>query len=306
MQTFTRLDEFSTQKKATATAIGNFDGIHMGHQHILQILGEEAQKKNLLSLVLTFSPHPERFLGKKKVRMIQTIDQRLRAIKKNNISMAVVLPFSQSIANLSSREFIKKIMIDSLGTRTIIVGENFRFGRNREGNIEVMEKLSSSLNFDFSSIPARKKNGNIISSSLIRTLLLKGEIEEANRLLGHPYEIEGTVIQGQSRGINLGFPTANVSSANEILPEGVFLSKVNLKGNKQPALTNIGRRPTFQQKKINIESHIIGFSGDLYGRNLEIQFLKKLRDEKKFETAGQLAEQIARDVAQAKKYFKIK
>ena len=303
MQIFTSIDDFPDLGRDTVAAIGNFDGIHLGHRHILRILVDEAQKKDMISLVLTFSPHPDIFFGKKPVRMIQTMDQRLQEIEKNNISVVLVLPFSQSIAGLSSRDFIKNIMIDTVHARTIVVGENFRFGKNREGNIRDIKELSSVFNFKFFSIPAQKKNGEVISSSWIRSHLLRGDVEKANRLLGRPYEITGTVIKGQSRGKNIGFPTANILSPNEIFPEGVFITKVYFGDNLRPALTNVGRCPTFKQKETNIESHIIDFSGDLYGQTLGIQFFKKLRDEKTFGTAEQLSAQIAQDQIAAKTYF---
>jgi riboflavin kinase/FMN adenylyltransferase len=303
MQIFSSIDDFPDLGRDTVAAIGNFDGIHLGHRHILRILVDEAQKKDMISLVLTFSPHPDIYFGKKPVRMIQTMDQRLQEIKKNNISVVLILPFNQSIAGLSSRDFIKNILIDTVRARTIVVGENFRFGKNREGNSRVIKELSPVFNFKFLSIPAQKKNGQVISSSWIRTHLLRGDVEKANRLLGRPYEITGTVIKGQSRGKIIGFPTANILSPNEIFPEGVFLTEVNFGGNRRPALTNIGRCPTFKQKETNVESHIIDFSGDLYSQTLSIQFYKKLRDERIFGTAEQLSAQIAKDLIAAKEFF---
>jgi len=222
MQIIHRIEDFPVLTKSTVTAIGNFDGIHLGHKKILQFLASEAEKHKLSSLVLTFSPHPERYFGKNPVKMIHTMDQRLKEIEKNNISMTFVLPFSEDTASLSSRDFIQNIMIDTIHAKEIIVGDNFRFGKNRAGNVRILQKLSSHFGFKFVSIPSEQRHGSIISSSLIRTYLLKGEIEKANVLLGHPYEIEGTVIKGHSRGKYLGFPTANISSKNEIIPHGIF------------------------------------------------------------------------------------
>jgi riboflavin kinase/FMN adenylyltransferase len=306
MQIFTRLEDFPSLKKNTVAAIGNFDGIHLGHQHILRLLVNNAQKRNLISLVVTFAPHPEKFFGKKPVKMIQTIEQRLKEIERNKIEMVVVLPFSESIAKLSARDFIKGIMVDTAHARTVIVGENFHFGRNREGNVRVINELSHLFEFDFFSIPVKRINEKIISSSLIRTYLSKGDIETANQFLGRPYEISGSVVKGMSRGKNLGFPTVNISSSNEIFPGGVFISTVNIKDKPRPALTNIGQRPTFDQKETHVESHIINFSGDLYGQTLGIQLIKKIRDERPFKTAKHLSEQIAKDLATAKSFFKEK
>lgn len=305
MQVYERSGEIPDLGPGTVAAIGNFDGIHLGHQHILRLLVDEAKKQNLKSLVLTFFPHPDRYFGKKQVRLIQTLDQRLREIEKNNIFSVLVLPFDRNTANLSSRDFIKKILIDTVHARTIVVGENFRFGKNREGSSRTIEQLAPVFNYEFFSIPSQEKNGHIISSSWIRTLLLKGEIEKANGLLGRPYEITGTVVKGRSKGKYLGFPTANISSPNEILPRGVFFSKASSGGILRPALTNIGLRPTFGQKELMIESFIMDFSGNLYGETISIQFHKKLREEKAFATAEQLSRQIAEDMISARKYFRL-
>lgn len=305
MQIIHRIEDFPALTKSTVTAIGNFDGIHLGHKKILQFLASEAEKHKLPSLVLTFSPHPERYFGKNPVKMIHTMDQRLKEIEKNNITMTFILPFSEDIASLSSHDFIQKIMIDTLHAKEIIVGDNFRFGKNRTGNVHILKKLSSLCGFNFFSIPPEKEHGRIVSSSLIRTYLLKGEIEKANALLGHPYEIEGTVIKGHSRGKNLGFPTANISSINEINPHGIFFSYVYFQGQKRPSLTNIGTSPTFGSSETQIESHIIDFTGNLYGQTQKIQLLKKFRDEIKFNTPEQLVEQLKKDLAAAKSFFKL-
>ncbi len=305
MQIIRRLEDFPVHTKGTLAAIGNFDGIHLGHKKILRFLAREAKRHNLSSLVLTFSPHPEKYFRKKAFRMIQTLDQRLKEIEKNNIGMTLVLPFSEEIANLSSRDFIQKIMIDTLHVEEIIVGNNFRFGKNRTGNVRILQKLSSLCGFKFFSIPSEKRHGRIVSSSLIRSLLQKGAIEEANTLLGHPYVIQGTVIKGHSRGKSLGFPTANISTDNEIVPHGIFLSYVHSQGQKRQSLTNIGTSPTFGESETQIESYIIDFSEDLYGQTQEIHLLKKLRDEIKFSSSEQLVVQIKKDLAAAKTFFKL-
>lgn len=305
MKVFSRLEDIPALERGTAAAIGNFDGIHLGHQQILRFLVDQSQKKNLLSLVLTFFPHPDQYFGKKPFNLIQTLNQRLQEIERNGIDAVIVLTFGQSTANLASQDFIKKIMIGAAQAKTIVVGENFRFGKNREGSIRIFEELAEVFNFEFFSIPSLKKNGKVISSSWIRALLKEGEIKQSNSLLGRPYEITGTVVKGMSRGKNLGFPTANLLSTNELLPEGVFLTKVKYGETFFPALTNIGIRPTFGQKRMNIESHILDFSGDLYGRTLGIQFYSKLRDEINFKTPELLLRQMNKDLISAKKYFQL-
>lgn len=305
MQIFRGLEDFPAPATSTIVAIGNFDGIHLGHKKILQFLASEAKTRKLSSLILTFSPHPERYFGKKPVKMIQTMDQRLEEIEKNNINKTLVLPFSEEIASLNSRDFVQKIIIDKLHAKEIIVGNNFRFGKNRSGDVQILQQLSSFYGFKFCSIPSEKKQGRIVSSSLIRTLLLKGSIEEANALLGHLYSIEGTVIKGLSRGKSLGFPTANISTDNEIVPHGVYFSYVFSQGQKHPSLTNIGTSPTFGLSETQIESYLIDFSENLYGQKQKIQLLKKLRNEIKFSTPEKLVNQIKKDIAAAKTFFKL-
>jgi len=305
MQIIRRLEDFPVLETNTVVAIGNFDGIHLGHKKILQFLASEAKIHNLSSLILTFSPHPERYFGKKPFKMIQTMDQRLKEIGKYNINKTLVLPFNEEIASLSSRDFVQKIIIDKLHGKEIIVGNNFRFGKNRTGNVQILQKLSSLCGFKFFSIPSEKRQGRIISSSLIRTLLLEGSIEKANALLGHPYCIEGTVIKGFARGKSLGFPTANISTDNEIVPHGIYFSHVFSQEQKHPSLTNIGTSPTFGLSETQIESYIINFSENLYGQNQKIQLLKKLRDEIKFSSPEQLVDQIKKDIAAAKSFFKL-
>ena len=304
MRIVRRIEDFPSLKKNTVAAIGNFDGIHIGHKRILQSLVSEAKKHNLFSLVLTFSPHPERYFGKKPVKMIQTIDQRLEEIEKFDIHMTCVLPFSKDIANLRSQDFIQKILMDKLSAVEIIVGHNFRFGKNRTGDVKELHRLSALWDFKFLSIPSEKIEGRVISSSLIRRFLLKGEIEEANAFLGHPYVIEGTVIKGQSRGKNLGFPTANISCKNEIIPHGLYLSYTVSQGQRRPSLTNIGTSPTFGPSETHVESHIIDFNENLYGQSQKIQLLKKLRDEIEFRHPDKLVEQMKKDLAAARTYFK--
>jgi len=305
MQIIRRIEDFPLLIKNTGTAIGKFDGIHLGHKKILQFLAREAKKHQLSSLVLTFSPHPEKYFGKKPKKMIQTIDQRIKEIEKNNIDITLILPFSENIAGLSSREFIQNIMIDTLHAKEIIVGDNFRFGKNRTGTVRILQKLSSHCGFKFFPIPSEKRQGRIVSSSLIRSLLMKGAIEEANGLLGHPFVIEGPVIKGHARGKSIGFPTANISTDNEIVPHGIYYSYVFSKGQKHLALTNIGTRPTFGRSETQIESFLIDFSENLYGQVLKIQLLKKLRTEIKFSTPEQLVDQMKKDLRAAKTYFKL-
>jgi len=303
MQVINGLEEFPSFSSDSILAIGNFDGIHLGHQKILQLLEEKAKKHALPSLVLTFSPHPEKILGGKIVKMIQTLDQRVREIKKFGIETVLVVPFDEKFSSLSGQDFIQKIVVNTLKAKEVIVGENFRFGKNREGDISLLRQSASRFNFRVYSIPPVVKDGMVVSSSLIRSSLQEGNIETANNLLGRLYEIEGNVIKGKSRGKALGFPTANIETENEIIPPGVFITTAWIDSKSFPSLTNVGNRPTFHQKEIIIESFIINLNKNLYEEKIRVNFIKKLRNEMKFKTPDDLSQQIKKDLEKAKNYF---
>jgi riboflavin kinase/FMN adenylyltransferase len=306
MQVLNGFEKFSSFSKDSILAIGNFDGIHLGHQKILQLLEEKATKRALPSLVLTFSPHPEKILGEKIVKMIQTLDQRVREIEKFGIEAVLIVPFDESFSSLSGQDFVQKIVVNTLKAKEVIVGDNFRFGKNREGDISLLQQQASRLDFQVYSIPPVVKDGMVVSSSLIRSSLQEGKIEIANNLLGRLFEIEGSVVKGKSRGKALGFPTANIATENEIIPSGVFITTSWIDSESFPSLTNVGNRPTFHQKETIIESFIIGLNKDLYGEKIRVNFIKKIRDEMKFNTPDDLSQQIKKDLEEAKDYFSLK
>lgn len=287
----------------SVVGIGVFDGVHLGHQKIIQQISAEAQEKQLLSIILTFDPHPDEFFSRRPLPLIQTLEQRIQTLQAAGIQRIIVVRFNQHFAYLPAEEFLRRIILGCLQAKIIIIGENFRFGHQRQGTPELLQKWGPRLGFTTLTIPSLKADGQTISSSLIRKLLSQGQIEEANRLLGRPYCIEGTVITGQSRGKQLGFPTANLASSNHLLCQGVFISVVEWAGRQWPALTNIGRRPTFNQTQTQVECHLLHFRGHLYGEKLKIYFYHKLRDEQQFPSAGALAEQIKKDRREAEDYF---
>ena len=306
MEIINGFEKIPPLSKNAIIAIGNFDGIHLGHKKILEYLATEAKKNALLSLVLTFSPHPERILGEKRIKMIQTLDQRVNEMKKFGIEIILIIPFDEKFSSLSSHDFVQKIVVDRLKAKAVIVGENFRFGKNREGDIALLFRLASGYNLKVHSIPPVTKEDMIVSSSLIRNYLKEGKLEKANVLLGRFYEVAGKVIKGKSRGKALGFPTANIKTENEIIPQGVFISTTGIGPETFSSLTNVGRCPTFNQKETNIESYIMNLNKDIYGKKIRIHFLKRIRDEIKFKTQAELSQQIKKDLALAKSYFKLK
>ncbi len=284
-------------------AIGNFDGVHLGHQKIIQALVEEAEKIGLPSLLLTFHPHPETILSKREINLLQTLDQRINEINKHRVQMTVILPFDKQFASLTAEEFIKRIIQDKFKAKEIIVGDNFRFGRKREGDVKKLREFAGQYGFTVVSVPPVKKQSFIVSSSLIRDQLMRGDVETANILLGRPYEIKGTVVKGKSRGKTLGFPTANIHTANDIAPPGVFISKIGLGSKIFPSVTHVGTKPTFNEREPIIESYIIDYKNDIYGKSLRVFFLKKIRDEIKFEDSDALSLQIRKDLDQAQDFF---
>jgi riboflavin kinase/FMN adenylyltransferase len=294
------IPSFSTQ---TVLAIGNFDGIHLGHQKILHFLHQRAKQLHFPSSVVIFSPHPQNVLGKDKISMIQTTDQKIESIKKFQIDTLFIIHFDLHFAQVSATDFVVDILINTLHAKEIVVGDNFFFGKNREGNIDTLHTLCPSHGFRIFPIPSVLKNGEIVSSSKIRQYLEAGAIEKANILLGRPYRISGHVIKGRSKGRTLGFPTANIHTSNELLPLGVYLTRTEVKGKLFPSLTNIGTNPTFQQDKTHIETYLIGLDQDLYGEELEICFLKKLRNEIRFDSPEELKQQIELDLQHAKSYL---
>jgi len=303
MLTVEKFSELPALKKNTAVAIGNFDGVHLGHKKILEHLVRTAEKEHLHSVVLTFSPHPESFFKKDRFFLIQPLKERLNMINGFNIDFSVVAPFDKTFSKLSPTQFIKNILIHYLHSKFIVVGQNFKFGKNRRGDVKLLKKIAEQHNISLHPIPQVSLNGEIISSSKIRTLLRRGEIEKANIFLGHPYKITGRVIKGFSRGRHIGFPTANLNPDNDIIPSGVFITESLLGSKKFPSVTNIGHCPTFNKNKIDVESYIMNLQTDLYGKKMSILLLKKIRDEKKFDSPESLKKQIQKDIYITKQYF---
>lgn len=297
------LDRASALASPTAVAIGNFDGLHLGHQAILRFLVERAKEAHLTSLVLTFSPHPEKILGRKKIAMIQTLDQRLAGLKKSGVQAVVVVPFDLAFSRLSSQEFFDEVLLSFLKAKEIVVGRDFRFGSDRRGDVEELCRLGSARGVVVHAVAPVRFRGQTVRSSLIRSLLWRGEVEKANLLLGHSYEIEGKIIPGSARGRRLGFPTANILTENEITPQGVFLTEAQLGRSVFPSVSNIGFRPTFGSDSLQIEAFLLNIGRSLYDQRILLRFLRKLREEKKFPTPQALILQVRRDIEAARKYF---
>jgi len=303
MKIYRSLEAIASVQKNAALTIGNFDGLHLGHQKILKICLRTARERDLTAAVLTFSPHPEKIFSPEKVCMIQTLDQRLEGIAASGADMAIVVPFTKEFAGLPGEEFVRKILVKKLQARTLIVGPDFRFGKSRRGDIPALRKFGRRFGFDVRVVPPVRKKALVVSSSLIRELLKLGHVGSAHQLLGRPYTIEGDVVHGEARGRALGFPTANIETPNEIIPRGVFLTLFESGGKAMPSLTNIGVRPTFHKRSLTIETHVIDVQKNLYGSAVKLIFLKKIRDEREFGDSQELAARIRKDLEDARRYF---
>jgi riboflavin kinase/FMN adenylyltransferase len=305
MKIFMRLEEAAALRRPRAVAVGNFDGVHLGHQKILSCLVQQARRRRLSSLLLTFSPHPENILGKGRILMIQTLSQRLERIEESGVEAVLVMPFNRHFSRLPPHRFMDLVLVKSLKARAVWVGQNFHFGRKRAGSVETLKYYGQKKKaFDVCIIPPLIKAGGPVSSSRIRGLLGGGQVELAGALLGRPYEIAGTIVRGRSVGRRLGFPTANLKPQNEILPPGIYISRADLGTKSYPSLTYIGKRPTFGRGRLHVEAYLFSFRGNLYGRRLRVRLLRRLRSDRKFPNSAALARQIGRDVSRAQAYFR--
>ena len=303
MVVYRGLDDARLLPRPAAVAVGNFDGLHLGHRKILSKLCSLAEERGLRSVVLTFDPHPERALGKRSIRMIDTPEKRLERLGETCVDAVVVTSFDRSFSRLSCPAFVDRILAAELGARDVVVGRDFRFGRNRRGDTGRLRALGRRAGMAVHVVPPAVLDGRVVSSSVIRRLLGRGRVEEAARLLGRPYEISGRVVRGQRRGKLLGFPTANLDPASEILPEGVFITETVGRGRIFRSLTSIGTNPTFGPHPLSVETLLFDYRGSLYGTELTVRFLCRLRPTKKFPDAAILSARIGRDVEEARAYF---
>jgi len=281
---------------ASAVAIGNFDGFHAGHRRIIETLVAAARARRLASVVLTFHPHPRVYFGH-AIQLISTDRQRLEILKRQELDRLYFVDFA-SVVSCPAHEFIRDVLLDVLGLKVLVVGEDFRFGRGREGDLAYLLDQAAGR-FTVLRAPSVEIDGSRVTSSLIRKKLAAGAIREANRMLEKPYFIDGIVEKGAGRGRELGFPTINIASENSLLPGGVFRTHVEVAGGGYPSVTSIGHAPTFHEKAppLKVEAHIPGFRRSVYGRRVRLHFIDKIRDQKKFANAAELVAQIGRDIA---------
>jgi riboflavin kinase/FMN adenylyltransferase len=284
--------------------IGNFDGIHLGHKALFDKVKERAAAIGGQSLLMTFDPHPLRVLRPPNAPpLINTQRQKINLLKVQGLDFILVLPFTYKLSRLSAEDFVEQILVKHIGIAELVVGHDYTFGRGRQGNLSLLEKLGKQYGFILHVVHAVSLNGGPVSSTRIRDLVQGGQMPEVARLLSRPFALTGKVIEGSGRGAKLlGFPTANLSVDQELLPrEGIYAVKVKLGKKILGGVTNIGRNPTFAGRGLNVETYIFDLNQDLYGKTITLFFLERLRDEKRFPDARTLKEQIARDVLSAQK-----
>ncbi len=286
--------------------LGTYDGVHLGHQQIIRAMVEDARKKGSESVLLTFHPHPRMVLypDSHTVRLIDTVDEKLKKLEKLGLDTVILYPFTSKFSRMTAVEFVRDILVDSIGVKEMIVGHDHHFGKNREGDFQQLVELGQLYDFTVKEIQAFDLDGVTISSTKIRKALAEGDMKTAAQFLGTPYQLSGTVIHGNKLGRTIGFPTANIEmdQATKMLPElGVYAVKVELNGRRLDGVMNIGKRPTVQQTdKISVEVFIFDFSEDIYGETLTVSFYERLRGEQQFSSIDALKEQLINDEREAR------
>ena len=283
-------------------AIGNFDGIHLGHQKVIRDAKQQANKNKLPFGIMTFEPMPVMFFNKKiKNHRINSLDQKINQFKKLKIDFLIIRKFNKKFSRLTAEKFIEKIIFKKTKCKYLYVSNNFRFGFKRKGNIRILKKFGKKFNYRNLIIKPLKKKNNIISSTLIRKKIKEGKIIEANKLLNRNWSVDGKVIKGRKRGRKIGFPTCNLKMGNYVIPRlGVYAVKVKTSDFNKNGVANVGYRPTFNGQNLLLETNIFGINRNLYNKVISVSFKKFIRPEKKFKNLNYLKKQIKFDIKKAK------
>lgn len=280
--------------------IGNFDGVHRGHRHIFAKLVGEARNAGRPAVVVTFDPHPKMIIhpDRRPFYLITTREEKTALIAAAGLDALIFIPFTPEFAMTTAEDFVCGFLWDTLRIRKVVIGHDYTFGRNKGGNEAFLKEQAARLGFDVEVLNAFTADGDIVSSTKVRNAILTGDVAKAANYLGRPYNLSGVVVEGHKRGMGLGFPTANLAPEKVLIPAGgVYAVLTRLEGKTYHSVLNIGHNPTFGNEKRSIEVFIMDFHGDLYGKNIEVLFIARLRDERRFATAAELVEQIHRDVS---------
>lgn len=288
------------EKRPVVVTTGTFDGVHLGHTRILDRLRERATYYGGVSVVVSFEPHPRQVLFPESppISMLSTLEEKVALLSERGIDYLVLIPFTRAFSNKTSREFIEQDIVGFLHPVCLVTGYDHHFGKNREGSITDLRLSGEAFGFVVEEIPALDLDQISVSSSIIRNALLRGDIETASRNLGYDYTLSGRVLSGERRGHTLGFPTANLQLMHEhkLIPaDGVYACMASCQSGEYKCMVNIGKRPTFNGLSRSIEAHLIGFHGDLYGSEIRLSFIRRIRDEKRFSGAEDLVQQLQRD-----------
>ena len=292
--------------RPTVLTLGVFDGLHLGHQLIVSRVVERARALQAVPTVVTFDPHPRAVLHPESAPpLLQTFDQKIEAFGVLGVEQTIVIRFTPDFAEVRAEDFLRDVVHERLQAQEVYLGRGFAFGRGREGDINLLRRVSRELGFHADEVPEVRLRGQRISSSRIRELLAAGSVNLARRMLGRPYGVEGRVVRGAERGRTIGFPTANLRPDNRVIPRaGVYVTATLIDGAWRRSVTNVGVRPTFEKEaEPSIETYVMDWGGDLYGDVVRVRFLHRLRDERRFSSVEELKRQIDADTARARKYF---
>lgn len=285
-------------------ALGNFDGVHLGHQVVVRRAVEEGRKRGVSTVAATFDPHPRAVLWPgNEPKLLTTPEVREELLLGYGVDEVRMIPFDRELSQKSPREFVREVLVEELGAVVVVVGENFRFGYRASGDLKELQRCMREAGGEAHAVPISHGASGEISSTRIRKLLNEGEVDEAARLLGRPYLLRGEVVEGDRRGRQIGFPTANVlSDERAFVPgRGVYAGHARVGEERFGACTNVGTAPTFERRESRVEAYLLDYEGDLYGEVVDVTFVQKLRSEKRFSGIEELKEQIARDVAEARR-----
>lgn len=283
-------------------AIGNFDGVHIGHQAVFRRAAEKAREKSGTSVVLTFQPHPLKIIAPERVPpLLTTFRKKMELIRLCGIDMAVCAHFNRRFADQRPRDFAQNVLVGAIGAREVVVGFDYGFGRGREGTISYLQKTGEEFGFDVHVVDPVKVGGQPVSSSRVRELIEEGKMEMAARYLGRPYSLSGPVVKGFKTGGKIGFPTANIDASRALIPgTGVYAIYAVHENRRYRGVANVGFNPTFHRDRLSVEAHIFDFDDKIYGQEIEALFIKRIRSEIEFKSADELVEQIKKDIETAK------
>jgi riboflavin kinase/FMN adenylyltransferase len=301
------LSELREPLSSSAVTIGNFDGVHMAHRTLLERVVRSARGTGGNAVVITFDPHPSQVLAPERARRVLTpLDAKIALIDESGVDILIVLRFNKELALLSPGEFVQQILVEKLGAVVVHVGSNFRFGHHRAGDTATLMELGEQSGFQVEALPMLTVRGEQVSSSRIRQLLAEGRVEIAGRLLGRPFSVTGPIISGEGVGRSQTVPTLNLAPVEQQLPQnGVYVTRTRLGGALHESVTNVGHKPTFGPHPVTVETFILNFSGSVDAGKMEVEFLRRLREEFKFPNSEALKKQIQIDVRRSLKYFRL-